>query len=500
MSKTIKRGLVLLVLVALVATSCVLFVGCAKSDESFDTTVVNVDLKDAYVKSGEASCDLTKFFGTGTFALKAGVEGNSDASVAGNTLTFGAATSVVITVNNVEKTVHSVVADIVTDDASLRAAVENGKNAILANDFSLVDQSGANAPAGENRSVVLKGSVYGNGHTIYLQELIKNHYKKNGKVDDDYYAPGAFSIDKADVVDKLIEFNGVKLIGRNFEAVEGSTLPKVEGLSDFEGQGGFFNFNGDDTIRPNFSAKSCVFVNGHKMFFFRNSDVSVDTCVFQNASDNVLCMQTNGDKGATLKTKDIAIKNSLDAAILFCGWNATNSDDDFCELTIEGYLDIYNWKNTKTAKLMPNTEDFASLVNGMVQSQMGKKKFQKYMYAYGDMNDKKTEKFIHSGIIAIATGDLDANYPKINGITLDEGNIKKSDNGIWKDNNVQVLLDMKYQMRTFPIPSIAKGIAKTCFIVGYGNTKDAEGAYITPKTVFADRVDDTTGIYVHTVA
>lgn len=95
---------------------------------------------------------------------------------------------------------------------------------------------------------------------------------------------------------------------------------------------------------------------------------------------------------------------------------------------------------------------------------------------------------------------MDANYPKINGITLDEGNIKKSDNGIWKDNNVQVLLDMKYQMRTFPIPSIAKGIAKTCFIVGYGNTKDAEGAYITPKTVFADRVDDTTGIYVHTVA
>ncbi|MEG1609115.1 MAG: hypothetical protein RR348_04530, partial [Clostridia bacterium] len=392
------------------------------------------------------------------------------ATLSGTVMTFTGVGKVEITVAGADKNVFvqkgvNIAAD---DVAAFRAAMEKGDDIVLQGDIRFPKGSG----------MVLKSSIYGNGHGLYLREIIKPELNKKGEVDKKNQGQTAFYISEDSNITKTIVFNGLRMNGNEFDIAA-----KDPSLVDMEGSGPFVHMGGTDTYTPEISAYNCVFENAHKMFFYRSAKGTFEGCIFKNASDNVLCMQTNGNKGAEMNVKNCAIINSLDAAILFCGWNPTNSQDDFCKLNIEGFLDIYNWKSTSTAKLMPNTEDFASTVNGLVQSEMKKKKYKQFLF-----EDGTNGTFMHSGIIAIATGGLKQNIPMINGVKMDQNNIDK-DTGIWKTNTCEKIKELGFQLRTFPLPGIAKGIAKTCMIVGYGNTKDAKNAEIKPSTKFSTRYE-----------
>lgn len=472
MSKLAKRSIILVLMVVMVATACIMFVGCkVESDDRIDNTPLSINMKnELYVGNSAATYDLGKVWPGKSVTM---VGTSQIFTIADNTITFtgsmqvgkfGVIGSVKVSVDGSEKTIVVIDGVNVSTEDQFRKCLEDRKNVVLQNDITFEQTNG----------MVYAASVYGNGYSLKVEKVIG--LKKNG-----HGGANLFTIYNNDLpADKRVidpvTMNGVRIVGHEFPA------DATEGLVTMEGYGSFFNMSGGKTAatRPNVTTYNCIFENAHKMFFFKNADLTTEGCVYRNASDNVLCMETNGTTGAVLNTKNIVIVNSLDAAILFCGWTATNSPDDFCELNIEGFLDIFNWKSTTTAKLMPNTEQFANLVNSMVQSEIKKKSYQKFLYA-----DSSGNKFMHSGIIAIATGSLKKNMPKINGTKLDQNDLDE-ESGIWEENDITKLSELKFQMRGFPIPKFAKAIAKTCFIVGYGNTEDAKDIPITPHTKFSD--------------
>lgn len=462
MSKTVKRSIVLALIVVMIVSACAVFAGCkVLSDDYLDSTPVSVNMQnDFYVGNSTGSYNLADKFG----AVEMSMVDNGIATLSGTTLTFKGVGKVEIIVGGVAKNVYVIDGVNVTDEAALRATLDSAKNVVMQGDIRFAENG---------NNMALRASIYGNGYTMYLRELIKPILKKSGAIKS--FGPTAFSIESNSNITNKIELNGIKMNGKEFE-------PNVTvGLESMEGQGAFVSMSGTDTFTPEVSAYNCVFENGHKMFFFDSSILNVEACIFKNASDNVLCLETRNTKGAVLNIENSTIVNSLDAAILFCGWTKTDSADDFCSLNITGFLDIYNWKSTKTAKLMPNTENFADLVNNMVQKEMKKKNYQKFLFKEG------FETYLHSGIIAIATGDLKKNTPTINGTVMDQDNIVK-ETGVWDANDNAKLKEINYQLRGFPIPDFAKIIAKTCIIIGYGNTDAAKDAYIKPSTKFSKNV------------
>ena len=152
------------------------------------------------------------------------------------------------------------------------------------------------------------------------------------------------------------------------------------------------------------------------------------------------------------------IANSMTAGIVLWGWtNVGKSQECYVDLTVEGFLDIYNWKDSKHAKLMPNTEDLADTVNGLVESEMDKAKYDQFFYKYKD------QKWVQTGMIILATGKLEANKAQFHGLE-----------------------EIGFEIREFPLPSLAKAFCKTCKVVGYGTDKNKVG--IQPDAKMSDNV------------
>lgn len=129
-------------------------------------------------------------------------------------------------------------------------------------------------------------------------------------------------------------------------------------------------------------------------------------------------------------------------------------------MNIDGFLDIYNWKDTKTVKLVPNTESVATLVNKMVKGEIRRltndpEAVKQYMV------QQDGEYYVHLGIIRLATGAFSENKTIINGAE-----------------------SIDYKLRGFPIPEFAKIIAKTCDLVSYHG--ESKNMAVGPKDTLAD--------------
>ena len=172
----------------------------------------------------------------------------------------------------------------------------------------------------------------------------------------------------------------------------------------------------------------------------------MEGCIVRNASDSTISIETNANGGSKIVMKNNVIANSLTAGIVLWGYTSVGKKNDyanpakFVDLTIEGFLDIYNWKDSENAAIMPATESLADTVNGMVAKEINKDEYDHFFY------HKNGKKYVHLGMIVLATTGLKENKAKIN-------NMDKVD----------------FVTREFPLPKVAEAFCHTCKVIGYEN-------------------------------
>ncbi|MGN0788835.1 MAG: right-handed parallel beta-helix repeat-containing protein [Christensenellales bacterium] len=324
-------------------------------------------------------------------------------------------------------------------------AVVSKKAVVVHGDFEMIPARDIENPVievPEHGYLDIQASIYGNGHVF-------DAYKIAGYGDD---LPGSsvlFCGKSDDIV--LQDF---KITGRVLE--EDETLD----LTSLERYGVLISVDGDNSFRPKVTMKNLIVENSHKNVYFNNCDVTMQGCIVQNASDSTISIETNNEQGATIVMRNNVIANSMTAGIVLWGWTDTGdykTQDKFVDLTIEGFLDIYNWKDSKNAKLMPNTEDLAKTVNDLVESEMDKPKYDSFFYKYKD------QKWVQTGMIILATGGLKENKAEFHGLE-----------------------NIGFEIREFPLPSAAKLFCKTCKVVGYGTDKNKVG--VQPDAKMSDNV------------
>lgn len=262
----------------------------------------------------------------------------------------------------------------------------------------------------------------------------------------------------------VANINNIHIIGENIQNTE--TDKKDITLDEFEGNGAIFDSHGDGTAYPTLNIDHCLVENGHKLAWISSSKVTITNSIFRNASDAIIAVQTTTRKGAELNMTNNILSNSVVAGVLFCGWDDVSANAELyrCTMNIDGFLDIYNWKDTNTTKLVPNTEGYANLVNNMVGAQIkslikDENAVKKYMVV------EDNQHYIQIGIIRLATGNFAKNETVINGMDK-----------------------IGFELRDFPIPEFAKIIAKSCDLISY--TQESAGAKdaIGPKDTIATNI------------
>lgn len=266
--------------------------------------------------------------------------------------------------------------------------------------------------------------------------------------------------------DAVVTVRDFHMIGERIQKVEGKDFS----LDEFEGNGEFFSIYGDNGKRPNVTIDHCITENNQKHFFINSADVTIKNSLLRNGADAIIAVETNAKTGAVLNVENNIISNSVVAGILFCGWTDVGADKSTtCTLNVKGFLDIYNWKDTKTTKLIPATEGaVATLVNNVVGEQIkiltkDPESVKQYMVKLGG------EYFVHIGIIILATPNLNANLTEVKGIDIAKG-----------DDPVG------FVKRKFPIPSFANAIARTCELIGYNQSTAGKANAVQPKTGYAN--------------
>lgn len=186
----------------------------------------------------------------------------------------------------------------------------------------------------------------------------------------------------------------------------------------------------------------CVLENGHKVFLVNAADVEVKGSIIRNASDACISIQTNNEGTSNITLENNVLMDAAVAGIVMWCMQNDMIPANYVNLTIKGFLDIYNWKDIEKAKLIPDAEGaLADLFNPQIVNEMKKDKYNDYFYIT-EVDGVKV-KYIHSGIIVIATGNS-KNLPNIKGYE-----------------------EINFEKRNFPIPSFAEIILKSCDVYGY---------------------------------
>lgn len=443
-----KKVAFIAVLVVLFSVLSVCFIGCAPEATPVDIVPLEVyTANDFYVGNKtfdngalttNNSVDLSRVFGTNaTFELK---NHTGKASLNGEMLTVTATTG----------EFDLVIKESGRDDVYKKVYIVDGINVFTFPEFYYATQQEAKVVVQKNltfveprnienalvevegiRNIVVKNSIYGNGHTFDAYEIAKCIENKKGK-------EGATVLECSKA--QGIVLQDFKITGRVLDESETSL-----DLTTLERYGVLICFDGNRKFRPSGTIKNVIAENSHKVTFFNACDVTVEGCIIRNASDSTVSIETNNEGGTNMVFKNNVIANSLTAGIVLWGWTDAgnyNNPKNFADVTIEGFLDIYNWKNTENTRLMPNTEDGAGAINALVERNIGDKKYDSFFYKYKD------KKWIQTGMIILATGKLKENKAVFHGLE-----------------------DVNFEIREFPMPPGSEALCKTCKVVGYGTTK-----------------------------
>ena len=314
----------------------------------------------------------------------------------------------------------------VTTEAQLRKHLANSDSIVLQADIA----------AQGSDDICVKSDIYGNGHRFEAYSIVS-------KQDSCFYMDGPqIRIQDLHVIGKAVDPND--------ETVK---------LEDFEGFGALFNL--DDAYYDGHSVlQNCIGENGHKIVVLRGIQITIEGCIFRNAADAIIASETTeNNTGSQITLRNNVLANAVVAGFLFWGVGKANESSQQT-LTIEGFLDIYNWKSSENAKLMPGTEAAAGLVNGLIPGELKKEEYAHYFYKDGG------NKYVHFGLVTVWTGDMKCdNTPTIVG--LDAVGIYKKD---------------------FPLPPAAGIVVRRCDLYGY----DSAG---TPPIKPTDKITDNPDLY-----
>lgn len=390
-----KKVILAILVVAVIGTMCFAAVACKDTKTIVLSSELTMFMEGNYYVGTEGSVDLaTALPGSGYTVT------GSNATLSGSTLTVSGTGDFTLKYNptdaeaegiasdgSVTLTVHAVEGVNVSDWASLVAAVADSKNVVLQD--NLVSE-------GRDSVTVTNTTFYGNAKSINLNSIVNGTADKNKRGNNGF----------------LVRDNAVgvfqDLILRGYEVEAGTSFSLEQG----EGYGQLIDAtNNDSTKRPNLTIKHCILENGQKMVYVKGADCSIEGTVMRNGADALLAIETGGVKGSNVNVKNSAFANSVVCGIILCGWTPIENEESYCTLNLEGFVDIYNWKSRETAKLMPKTEDWNAIVNGALQGELKKEKYNSYFTKGSDGVD-----YVHFGIVVLANGSLEDNKAVINGL------------------------------------------------------------------------------------
>lgn len=289
-------------------------------------------------------------------------------------------------------------------------------------------------------SLDIVNNIYGNGHVIDASAVVSKMRYEGKKC-----IGGANALDCSKATDITLQ---------DFK-ITGKVLPSEYqlDLQEFNNYGCLINIDGVAGFKPSVNLKNIIAENSHKVIFMNACIVNMEGCIVRNASDSTISIETNGEGGSKVVMKNNVIANSLTAGVVLWGYQSVGSKEDynnpakFVNLTIEGFLDIYNWKDSETTTIMPATESMADLVNSEVAKEINKAEYNHFFY------HKNGKKYVHLGMIVLATG--------VPGLKENKAVINKMN-------------DVNFVTREFPLPGFAKAFCHTCKVIGYDSKIDIE--------------------------
>lgn len=290
--------------------------------------------------------------------------------------------------------------------ADLKKVLSAKKVAILQNDIKLPD-----------RNNEIYNDVYGNA------------YKIDATADGVGYYEALFSVRAKNVLLQDLNIVGIDV-----------------GTSEVEmnayGSGGILiQFIGDMDGSVSGQLLHCKLENAQRCVFINQSDVTIKGCLIRNAADACVSVESLPGRGADITVENNVLSNATVAGILLWCRTPISNNEDYAKLTIKGFLDIYNWKSTETAQIIPDSEEGSNIANGFITAEIKKKKYDSYFYK------ENGERYLHCGIIV-----------------TDDAN---TDNAV-KLNNINKI---NYVERVFP-SDLVSAYLDTCKMYGYDKKAD----------------------------
>lgn len=349
---------------------------------------------------------------------------SSDGSILefdGNRLTVKKAGKVKVTATKNDGT--SATYDIIATDgvnvftaSELKKAIQAKKQVIIQNDLKL-----------NERNYEIYNDVYGNA------------YKIDATADGVGYYDALFSVRAKNVL--LQDLN-----------IMGIDVGKDEVVMNAYGKGGILvEFVGDEKGSVSGQLLHCMLENAQRCVFIRMSDVSIKGCLLRNAADACVSVESLPGRGSNITVENNVISNATVAGILLWCMTPISNNADYAQLTIKGFLDIYNWKSTDTAQIVPDSQSEASLVNPTIATELKKKEYDSFFFK------ENGEKYIHCGIIVTDT--------------------QNGNNQV----NINNIKQINFEQRNFPLIPLATKFLKTCKLYGYN-----QKANIKPSNKISD--------------
>lgn len=432
--KFVTRILPVIAVLAILVTSVALLTAC-KSDNfvPLDTSSLELfDYRIGYIAGDSANntVDLSKAIPGGS---NFDVDDDKYASVSGTTMTALAAGTTEMTYS-IENSAGELV------EKTVNLHVLNGyTNVDTWDEFyaaSMVDADEANVVIQAELTAVKGKNFYFASSTVHPDVL--NVYGNVLTADVSPITEDGTHVFNIDTVQVTLNVNDMHLYGAHpsEEDVAAGTI----NLVDFEGYGFFFYSRGNDSVFPVLNITHCLTENSQKHAYVISSEVNMTGSIMRNGADALLAAETSNTKGAVLNIENSVFANSVVCGIILCGWTPVTGPEDFCTLNLEGFVDFYNWKNRETTQLMPNTEDWAAIVNPVVKGEIQAEKNDAFFVKQSD-DAPMAEQYLNVCIIRISSG------------------------GQPNDSAINGLEPLDLMMDTFPLPSIANGILKSCHVI-----------------------------------
>lgn len=294
-------------------------------------------------------------------------------------------------------------------------------------------------------TIVLKANLYGNTHKVDGTNYTKDYDNFNSSnFDNSCTSDVMFEVAADD-----IQINAVHALGKDLKKKEGDTWEHNEYA------------DGGDIIdiyqHHGILIKNCVLEKAFKCVWMKESTVTIEGTLLREVADGCISMETTNDVANILTLNNNIVISPQVAAIII--YNIENRNPKPAEITINGFFDVYNWKNKDTAALMPITEGaLASLVNGLIGKNLDNKEYKEMM-----VEDAKGDHWLHLAIAILSSGGGGINEPKINGIKMNNNKVEQEIKNIsGKDS---------YIKRQLPFGAFAGALSafgiKTANMIGY---------------------------------